>query len=414
MKTLLIISLTIILLSSLAFAYPMPGKPHVDYTCGSVLLQWSPADSEQFHANGYNLFKSIGADGNWRQINQGLLTDTTFSDPEIIIANQFRYGVKAVFANNESDLNMGLPEYLPDPATIDYLLVGRDVEQPLNDWYMSILDSLGLHGAQVSSLLPYCGDMLRNLRLLWIGGIGYDIPHSSESADAVIDYLNHNGRLYMNEGSSIWSPELHEYLPYGYTTCMSFPFLSIHGVDGTFTHGLWYQFPETLYSSNLVPTNYEAQIVLEDDVQCGCVTLSVNKNGYKAVINSQPLHQAVDNDSTGTRLELFRKILQYFDILSSVDETHSGSLPDKMSLTAYPNPFNAQVNLTVSGGGNDGNIGIYDITGRQIRSLDYLASSASVIWDGKSDLGTPVASGVYFARIISGEKTAGVKLTLLK
>lgn len=414
MKTLLIISLTIIFLSSLAFGYPMPGKPHVDYTCSNINLHWSPADSEQFQPTGYNLFKSIGVDGNWQRINQELLTDTTFSDPEITIGNQFRYGVRAVFVDNESDLNMGLPEYLPDPSTIDYLLVGRDAEQPLNDWYMSILDSLGLQGAQVSSLLPYCGDMLRNLRLLWIGGMGYNIPHSYEASNAIIDYLNYSGRVYIDDGGDCWTTDLYSYLPYGYTLCMSYPFLSIHGVDGTFTHGLWYQFPETLYSSNLEPMSYEAQVILEDDVQCGCVTLSVNKNGYKAVINSQPLHQAIDNDGTGTRLELFRKILQYFDILSSVDETHSSSLPDKMSLTAYPNPFNAQVTLAVSGSDNGGSIYIYDIAGRQVRSISQAGSSGSIIWDGKNDLGTPVTSGVYFARIISGEKTAGVKLTLLK
>jgi hypothetical protein len=44
----------------------------------------------------------------------------------------------------------------------------------------------------------------------------------------------------------------------------------------------------------------------------------------------------------------------------------------------------------------------------------YEAGRQHVTWDGRSDLGSPVASGVYFYRIVANDFRATRRMTLLK
>jgi hypothetical protein len=59
-------------------------------------------------------------------------------------------------------------------------------------------------------------------------------------------------------------------------------------------------------------------------------------------------------------------------------------------------------------------LAIYDVVGRQVRSLvsgHQPAGTNSATWDGRDDSGSPVARGVYFARLRAG--SANVKKTLV-
>ena len=60
---------------------------------------------------------------------------------------------------------------------------------------------------------------------------------------------------------------------------------------------------------------------------------------------------------------------------------------------------------------------VYDVQGRLMRTLvdaDQPAGPGQVIWDGTDADGQKVASGVYFAQIISGGQRADHKMVLLK
>ena len=92
-------------------------------------------------------------------------------------------------------------------------------------------------------------------------------------------------------------------------------------------------------------------------------------------------------------------------------------------LRNYPNPFNPEtwipyrlaedafVTLT-----------IYDPGGQVVRTLDvghqiaavYENRSKAVYWDGKNQLGEPVASGVYFYHLRAGDYSATRKMVILK
>ena len=98
--------------------------------------------------------------------------------------------------------------------------------------------------------------------------------------------------------------------------------------------------------------------------------------------------------------------------------------PKETALLAnYPNPFNPETwipyQLAKSGFVN---ISIYAVDGRLVRRLwlghqpagIYESRSRAVYWDGKNELGEPVASGVYFYTLTAGDFTATRKMLIRK
>ncbi len=60
---------------------------------------------------------------------------------------------------------------------------------------------------------------------------------------------------------------------------------------------------------------------------------------------------------------------------------------------------------------------VYDISGRLVRTLVERRMGAGVhaeSWDGRSDTGGEVASGIYFYRLTAGERTLTRKAVFLK
>jgi hypothetical protein len=128
-------------------------------------------------------------------------------------------------------------------------------------------------------------------------------------------------------------------------------------------------------------------------------------------------------------------VLQHHDFSAEVDGTEITRDPDGISVLGcgpskdrkksqkisgknYPNPFNptttisyyieqdAQVKVT-----------IYNMLGQQVVTLvDEFgqAGDHTVIWNGRSESGAPVASGVYFLKIAALDETSVTKMNLLK
>jgi hypothetical protein len=82
----------------------------------------------------------------------------------------------------------------------------------------------------------------------------------------------------------------------------------------------------------------------------------------------------------------------------------------------YPNPFNANTVISIDGEIHSGNLAIYDVTGRMVRSFPLSEETRSITWDGTDASGKTVASGTYFYSVNFDEYgTAAVrKMTLLK
>ena len=92
-------------------------------------------------------------------------------------------------------------------------------------------------------------------------------------------------------------------------------------------------------------------------------------------------------------------------------------------LSNYPNPFNPETWIPYKlSKPAEVTVAIYAMDGRLIRTLAlghqpagvYENKSRAAYWDGKNELGEPVASGVYFYTLTAGEFTATRKMLIRK
>jgi hypothetical protein len=98
----------------------------------------------------------------------------------------------------------------------------------------------------------------------------------------------------------------------------------------------------------------------------------------------------------------------------------AGDVPNDYSLAISnsPNPFNASTNveLTSSGSAN-AELAVYNVLGNKIATLhqgELPAGRQLIPWNGQSDSGDPVASGVYFARLEGVGSPVVRKMIVLK
>jgi hypothetical protein len=87
--------------------------------------------------------------------------------------------------------------------------------------------------------------------------------------------------------------------------------------------------------------------------------------------------------------------------------------PKNIYLSSYPNPFNAQTLITYNNI-EGGDLSIYDITGRLIRTLTVNGKEGDVMWNATDDDGNHVSSGVYFIRARTSYGYTSSKVLFLK
>ena len=123
------------------------------------------------------------------------------------------------------------------------------------------------------------------------------------------------------------------------------------------------------------------------------------------------LHQ---NISTGIPDDLNALIIS----LALGDDKHL-LYPEEISLHQnYPNPFNPETMIQFDVPiGIDLTLSIYDILGRRVKTLvkDNLdIGSYNVKWDGSSDMGEMLPSGMYFYELHSSKFHSVKKLIFVK
>jgi len=94
-------------------------------------------------------------------------------------------------------------------------------------------------------------------------------------------------------------------------------------------------------------------------------------------------------------------------------------LPQLFSLAQnYPNPFNPQTTIRFSlTAAKHAVLNIYNVTGQKVKTIfdgQAQAGETSVVWDGRDDNGSQLASGIYLYRLTAGTETLTRKMALLK
>ena len=108
--------------------------------------------------------------------------------------------------------------------------------------------------------------------------------------------------------------------------------------------------------------------------------------------------------------------------LVGIEDPLINAAGDSLFFNAYPNPFNSEVNITVSlpNVARDGKATykIYNILGQVVHTFEPEVSTPGstqhFVWHGKNDSGAEISSGTYFFVVRSGENRYTLKLLLMK
>lgn len=102
-----------------------------------------------------------------------------------------------------------------------------------------------------------------------------------------------------------------------------------------------------------------------------------------------------------------------------VEEEALEQMPGEYALLQnYPNPFNPETSIgyRLPQAGHV-SLMVFNVTGQMVRRLvdwDQTPGEHVVIWDGSDELGQPVASGIYFYQLVTGDFHQVRKMLLLK
>ena len=84
----------------------------------------------------------------------------------------------------------------------------------------------------------------------------------------------------------------------------------------------------------------------------------------------------------------------------------------------FPNPFNPETTIRFDIATEASvSVRIFDITGQVVRTLvsdSRAAGSYTELWDGRTDAGVRVGSGVYFYELKAGSFTSMKKMTFVQ
>ena len=110
--------------------------------------------------------------------------------------------------------------------------------------------------------------------------------------------------------------------------------------------------------------------------------------------------------------------------IENLERLLASLIPEETALLAnYPNPFNPETWIPYQlADSAEVMLTIYDMNGQIVRRLAvghqaagmYRSRSRAAYWDGRNQLGEPVASGLYFYTLTAGEFTATRRMLILK
>ncbi|MBI9031476.1 endonuclease [bacterium] len=89
-----------------------------------------------------------------------------------------------------------------------------------------------------------------------------------------------------------------------------------------------------------------------------------------------------------------------------------------LTLSNYPNPFNNHTTMSIHGiKEQNACVEIYNIKGQRVKTIsnfEVKGGNSQIVWNGEDETGHKLASGLYFAKIQSGQQTVTKKMLIMK
>jgi hypothetical protein len=137
-------------------------------------------------------------------------------------------------------------------------------------------------------------------------------------------------------------------------------------------------------------------------------------NSFGLIFHVNDLDVNVDDDYAPDAYQ--QRSYAYNYLVTSIKLKNNKVQSSKFEIKVYPNAFNNQVNILFRSSAIKILYGsIYDILGRRLKyfSKEDLGSN-KITWDGKTDSGTIVGSGIYFFQLATTSGYYSAKLMLIK
>ncbi len=160
-------------------------------------------------------------------------------------------------------------------------------------------------------------------------------------------------------------------------------------------------------------------VVNSDDLALVMAALETTPTAPAAVLTAENLQRWIDEAK-----QLSNKSETFQRGITVLEQLLASMLPKKTALLAnYPNPFNPETWVPYHlAKPTEVTVHIYAVNGTLIRTLAlghkpagiYEHRNRAAYWDGKNELGEPVASGVYFYTLTAGDFTATRKMLIRK
>jgi len=156
------------------------------------------------------------------------------------------------------------------------------------------------------------------------------------------------------------------------------------------------------------------------------IGLRVEENDHRIVFLAFPIEAVGDTaPDPDNRATLVGRVIDWLDD-SPFAEPPSGRGVEQVAVSAAPaleqnapNPFNPNTEIAFTVPENAGlvTLSVHDVSGRLVRTLlrgELPPGRAKAAWNGTDASGSPVASGIYLARLRVGDATAHRKMMLIK
>jgi immune inhibitor A len=324
------------------------------------------------------------------------------------------------------EVNFGLPQIL---------IVDDDRGEDYDEQYQSIIHARRIpfevwHKADAGS--PSGSDLVGFPMVFWHTGDSAGNVFTAGDVAALKQYLDDDGNLFLSSISGAASIDaadasfLANYL--GAKRDTSFLFPRFQGVPGNAVgDGTQYTYISGAQSNMLqmldtVSGGQAAFKAFGRPEICG-VTYA---GSHHAVFITFPLEYLSDTrPGFNSRDQLIGRVLDFFGgIPTDVDDgRRTAPLPASFDLGQnYPNPFNPVTTIAytlrpVEGQTPPTVLSIFNTLGQRVTTLvneRQIPGHYEIVWDGTSESGLPVASGVYFYRLNRGDDSRTCKMVLLK
>ncbi len=264
----------------------------------------------------------------------------------------------------------------------DYLIWEPDPSPISGTIMQSIMDNIGLHGDYTTSLSSYLDDLNNYSAIFVCVGMfpnNYKIREGSPEAQALVNYLQNGGNLYL-EGGDVWywdpRGDGYDFGPLFGINALddgTSDLAAVQGIPGTFTEDMNFTYSgENNWVDNLAPMGSGAFTILKNPsvgYDVGIANIG-NYNGteYRTVGTSFEFGGLTDG--TYTKAQLLLAILDFFGVYVDVEEGQSPNALTTFLAKPMPNPVRGQTTIRF-GLAEDApvTLQVFDITGRRVETL---------------------------------------------